>query len=562
MLAFGAQAQAQIAAGSLAPDFTFTDISGTSHHLYDILATGKTVFIDVSAAWCAPCWSYHNTGALETLYTEHGPMGAAGVSATTTNDVMVIFVEGEQTNTGAQITGTSTGTTHANYTQGNWTTGTPYPIIDLPSDASGNSFMTGYNIGYFPTIYKICANRIIEEAGQQPAADLYALVAGCPGPATQAVDATVLSYTGDAYACANMMNVSLTFQNHGTAPLTGASVALTDQNFVSIATQPITGTIASYDVATVNFGSVNTNGATSIIATIIASGDAVPADNSLNQTLGAIMAAPYNNDFETALSADYVIEDVSNDGVTWGRVNVAAGGSTAGMYMDFYNNQTVGAVDNFYIPKTSMVSATANMARVTWSRAAAQYKSPPTNDKIEFQVSTDCGANWISLWDKAGATLATRTPVDTLYGSTGAPVLSSHWVSDTVMLTAYIGQTEMLMRFKATSDYGNNAFFDNVNLELFSSVGVEEVKNISDFQIYPNPATTTANVRFNLTNTSDVAVEVFNSNGQSVYTAAQGKMNAGSQTVSINTQDLAAGVYMVNVRANGQSTSQLLNVAK
>lgn len=561
MLAMGTQAQAQLPAGSLAPNFTFTDLGGNSHTLYDILATGKTVFIDVSAAWCGPCWSYHNSGALEDLYINHGPMGAANVSATTTNDVMVLFIEGEQDNTGAQITGTSGAGVLTS--QGDWTAGTPYPIIDLPSDAAGNAFMSGYQIGYFPTIYKICPNRIIEEPGQQSAANLYALVAPCPGPATQAVDATILNYLGESYACGNQIDVSLTFQNHGTAALSGATVTLTDGLGATIATQPVAGSIASYDVATVNFGTVTVPaGTTTLNATVNAAGDAVPADNVLTQALGGIMNAPYNNDFEANLDANYVIEDVGNDGVSWGQIGIGAGGSTASVFMYFYNSADT-EVDNFYIPKTSMVNSTATVARATWNRAACQYQQTPlTEDRVEFQVSTDCGATWNTLWEKQGAALATRGATTSVYGGTTVPVAAADWVGDTVMLTQYIGQAEMLMRFKATSNYGNNAFFDNVNIEFVNGVGIEEVKNVTDFKVYPNPAVNVANVSFNLVDASDVTVEVFNSNGQSVYTAAQGKMNVGTQSVSINTTEFAAGVYMVNVRSNGQSISQLLNVAK
>ena len=53
-------AKAQLANGSIAPDWTLTDINGTTHNLYNYLDNGYTVFIDFSAVWCPPCWAYHN----------------------------------------------------------------------------------------------------------------------------------------------------------------------------------------------------------------------------------------------------------------------------------------------------------------------------------------------------------------------------------------------------------------------------------------------------------------------------------------------------------------------
>jgi peroxiredoxin len=47
--------RAQLPNGSIAPDFTATDINGQSHNLYSLLNQGYTVYLDVSATWCGPC---------------------------------------------------------------------------------------------------------------------------------------------------------------------------------------------------------------------------------------------------------------------------------------------------------------------------------------------------------------------------------------------------------------------------------------------------------------------------------------------------------------------------
>lgn len=160
-------ASAQLPDGSTAPDWTLTDINGVEHHLYEYLDSGYTVVIDFSATWCGPCWNYHNSGALEELYINHGPAGMPNVSENTTDDVMVFFIEGDGNTTMADLQGTG------GNTQGDWITGTPYPIID---DAS----MTGpYEIAYWPTIYTICTNKEIQESGQITAEAHYDIAYEC-----------------------------------------------------------------------------------------------------------------------------------------------------------------------------------------------------------------------------------------------------------------------------------------------------------------------------------------------------------------------------------------------
>ncbi len=233
----GLSANAQLADGSIAPDFTATDINGNTWNLYELLDQGKTVVIDVSATWCGPCWSYHQSGALENLYEQYGPNG--------TNEMFVFMIEGDDNTTLDDLYGTG------NSTQGDWVTGTPYPIVD---DAGWLAEL--YEITYYPTIYHICSNRLVTEVPQSPTAEIYAMNGDC-AVAAGVNNAAVLQYTGfsGAFCQTQTFAPSALIQNLGTSNLTAATVNLSVNGNL---TQTIdwAGNLNTYQLETVIFNDV------------------------------------------------------------------------------------------------------------------------------------------------------------------------------------------------------------------------------------------------------------------------------------------------------------------
>jgi thiol-disulfide isomerase/thioredoxin len=157
---------AQLADGSVAPDFSLTDIDGGDQNLYTYLDAGKTVYLDFFACHCPSCWAYHNTYALRDLYNNHGPSGSIS------QDVMVLAIEYDTPNGINELTGVS------GVTQGDWVTGTPYPIIN-PEGAERTAILAAYDVIFYPMIYAICPDRKITLLGTQNEATLYNHVASC-----------------------------------------------------------------------------------------------------------------------------------------------------------------------------------------------------------------------------------------------------------------------------------------------------------------------------------------------------------------------------------------------
>ncbi len=303
------QSNAQIADGSVAPDFTVTDINGVSHTLSTYLAAGKTVVMDVSATWCGPCWNLHNAKALEDLTIAYGPEGS--------DEVVVLFIEGDAATTAADLNGTGTNT------QGNWVAGTNYPIID------GSNVGSLYQITYFPTVFRICPNGLVYEVGGRTASAIRTdLNTNCvPLIGTQN---NVGALENANSFCTSTGSAVTKMRNYGENTITTATVNLLENGTV-VATKNYTGSMPRFTTRNVTFDSYSFD-ATANYTVEVANANSNPV---LNPTLAS---AAMDVDVAGQATTDVVVKIYTDNyptEMTWNiknsaGVTVASGGPYVG----------------------------------------------------------------------------------------------------------------------------------------------------------------------------------------------------------------------------------------
>lgn len=254
LLATATVSNAQLADGTPAPNFTATDLNGVSHTLTDYLNAGKTVILDISATWCGPCWNYHNTHALGDLYKAYGPNGS--------DEVMVFFIEGDNATTVADLNGTGTNT------QGDWVTGTPYPIINSATIAND------YAIAYYPTIYRICPDGLVYEINQLSAANLKANIVSNCGPLTGASNHAELE-DNQLALCSVNGQPQFDIKNFGSNAITSAT-AILKENGTQVATANFSGNVTQFNTGSVTFSSMAINPASNYTAELTAINGGAP----------------------------------------------------------------------------------------------------------------------------------------------------------------------------------------------------------------------------------------------------------------------------------------------
>jgi hypothetical protein len=529
---------AQLTPGSTAPNWTFTDLNGNSWSLYTETAAGRTVFIDVSATWCGPCWNYHNTHALRDIYDEYGPTGTI-----MPNQLMVFFIEGDAATTIADLNGTGSNT------QGNWVSGTTYPIID--PGAQTNTFNSNYAIGYFPTIYKVCPDNKIYEVGQVNAQALLNSINGC----TFATDA--FPSAGPTMTCSTTFSPVVEITNNGQSTMTSVDITYS-YDAGSPATYNWTGSLAAGASTNVTLPSNTFTGGAHVAHIATSNPNGGTDNNNINNSqdfnftvmTAAGTPAPYTNNCSVA-GFPYANWNLNNpdNSTTWARVSTNGGS----LKLDCYNYGSVGEVDEFTVEPIDLSSASA--ASVSFNVAHARYSASYT-DALEVLVSSDCGATWTSVWAKSGTTLATAANTTAAFTPT-----ANQWRAECIDLTTFSGNNKVFVMFRSTNGYGNNIYVDDINVTTSACpTGIADVTNDNNLSIYPNPANSSVNMNFNLVDRSEVTVNVYNTLGEVVYTEYKGSM-VGQNIVTINTENFSNGMYMVELVAGDTKTVTRMNVS-
>ncbi len=201
-------------------------------------------------------------------------------------------------------------------------------------------------------------------------------------------------------------------------------------------------------------------------------------------------------------------------GLTTSGVTLPDGSSGGAARANFYDAST-GRVEVLRTPFISLAGTTNPV--LNFDVAYRSYSGE--NDRIEVVVSTDGGATYLVgspvLYDKSRnstpslATLANNTANFT-------PTASSHWRHETVDLSQFAGQTDLLIGFRATSAFGNNAWIANVTIQdvpQFATSNVTANGSFSQFGLtinFTNFGGTGGNLyfsRFNNAPTSDAPTE-------------------------------------------------------
>lgn len=381
------------------------------------------------------------------------------------------------------------------------------------------------------------------------------------------VDAGAKNNTEAGSFCDETIQPSVVLTNNGSVDITSAEVNVVVDGEI-VATETYSGTIAPNASETFLLSEVAATPGGGTYSFAVGSVNGETDVNRLNSITTDLFIGTFseftelNDGFESYSFNDEGPFIVEAPNLVFTTVTPAAFGqdtpnvgsnSANSVLIDFWTWQDVGADAYMYFGEVDFSEAVT--PTLTFDHTGSRFQN--SNDRLAVEVSTDCGDTWAEVWFADGAALGNNGNNNS---ARFIPTPSTLWVSNEIMLDNYAGESAVSLRFKATTDYGNASYIDNVVLNALS-VSNDEVVDKSLASIFPNPVNSTAIIQVELASASDVTLQVSDISGKVLDTKFYGNLS-GTNTLRYDVDALTEGLYIFNIVAGDIVSPQRVSVIK
>lgn len=363
--------------------------------------------------------------------------------------------------------------------------------------------------------------------------------------------------------CNTTFTPQVTLRNYGTNPLTSVTINYRiDAN--PIQTYSWTGNLASLANTNVTLASMTTTAGTHTFTAYTSnpnSGTDANAANDQSQRTFTVTSMgqnlPYSEGFESATFPPTGITINNNDGATtWQRTATAASSGTASAYMDNFDYNANGEIDEIVLPNLNLSSVSNPV--MTFQVAYRLYTNPTANpsysDTLRVWISTDCGVTWTQLYGKWSTTLTTVTPT---FSTTEFVPTTGQWRLENISLSPYQSATNAMIKFRHATQYENNLYLDDIN--IMNSTDVSSLTLHSEVNLFPNPSSGQVTVDVNMMNRDNLVIKVTNPVGQSVAEVSENSTYGGRYVLDLSAEP--NGVYFIEVQTGTEVVTRKIVIS-
>jgi PKD repeat protein len=192
-------------------------------------------------------------------------------------------------------------------------------------------------------------------------------------------------------------------------------------------------------------------------------------------TVSSPATLPLTQDFQTGVfpPTNWSLVDGGADAVKWQLSTSAGQASTQSAVFDNFSTNVSDTRDEL---KTFVNLAGFTSSKMTFYRAYGQTFTAPNIDTLEIRVSTNCGTSSTQVYYKGGSQIATGNgDAVTIYVPT-----AGQWVKDSIDLTPYVGNANVMVSIINRSHYGDGMYLDNINITgVTSSAPTATINSVS-----------------------------------------------------------------------------------
>lgn len=340
-------------------------------------------------------------------------------------------------------------------------------------------------------------------------------------------------YSVPNYQCANEITPTIEIVNYGSNLLTAALIKYSIDS-QSPSYYEWQGSLEPGAVELIEFETIEVTSGPHVFEVSIIEANGLADINGGNNDdlvhfyiIGSSTQAPMVQQFASAILPEgYFVENTDTFGWKMYTQVIDPGLHNYMLQMPFFNCNA-GIVNTVYMENVDLASITT--AALSFDVAYRYYEnSGLTNyDMLSVEISDDCGVIWNTLYQKEKDELATLPPSGT---GDYFPHQEDEWRTETVDLGEYVGNSNIMIRFKAISGHGNNLYIDN--LKIASTVGLDDSEiQPAAVAVYPNPANCYVRFEYFGETTDHCRVRVFDIFGKEYFTGAfKGKSNFNLDT--------------------------------
>jgi hypothetical protein len=180
---------------------------------------------------------------------------------------------------------------------------------------------------------------------------------------------------------------------------------------------------------------------------------------------------------------------------------------------------------------------------LTCNNICQSYPANVSFYMVDDLANTSCTSlsSWAASNNITAATLFSNAAISmTDYGSSGMPK------------AVVIGGPNRTVFYNANNVFNASALQAAINQALTATSVEEPNAELRSLNIYPSPAKDLATLKYIVSESSEVTVDIYNLEGKLLKNIYSGRSTPGENRISINMESFSAGMYLVKLNAAGK----------